>query len=66
MRLHADSCWEYVTTESEKKSREKNGGGHNLACGARLSSFEDVDLLVKDLDYVCKKYIESSDIDENY
>ncbi len=24
MRLHADSCWEYVTTESEKKSREKN------------------------------------------
>ena len=49
-----------------KVAEKYNGGGHNLACGARLSSFEDVDLLVKDLDYVCKKYIESSDIDENY
>ncbi len=49
-----------------KVAEKYNGGGHNLACGARLSSFEDVDLLVKDLDYVCKKYIESSDMDENY
>lgn len=49
-----------------KVAEKYNGGGHKLACGARLSSFEDVDLLVKDLDHVCKKYIESSDVDENY
>lgn len=33
-----------------------NGGGHKVASGARLKSFEEVDLLIKDLDEVCKKY----------
>ncbi len=43
-----------------------NGGGHKMASGAKLPSFEELDLLVKDLDRLCKKYIESSDCDEDY
>lgn len=42
-----------------------NGGGHKLASGARIPSFEEYDLLVKDLDKVCSSYIERSDEDEN-
>ena len=38
-----------------------SGGGHALASGAKLKTFEDVDLLIKDLDNLCKEYIESSD-----
>lgn len=49
-----------------KIAEKYNGGGHKLASGARITSFEEVDLLVKDLDNVCKRYIESSDDDENY
>ena len=43
----------------DKVAEKYNGGGHKLASGARITSFEEVDLLVKDLDNVCKKYIES-------
>jgi len=52
--------------EINKVAEKYNGGGHKLASGARLSSFEDVDLLIKDLDKACKKYIESSEMYENY
>lgn len=52
--------------EINKIAEKFNGGGHKLASGARLTSFEDVDLLIKDLDTACKKYIESSDKDESY
>ena len=38
------------------------GGGHALASGAKLSSFEEVDLLIADLDKLCKEYKESSDL----
>lgn len=37
------------------------GGGHALASGAKLKTFEEVDLLIKDLDNLCKEYLESSD-----
>lgn len=33
-----------------------NGGGHIYASGVRLDSFEDTDLLIKDLDKVCEEY----------
>jgi Exopolyphosphatase-related proteins len=49
-----------------KVAEKYNGGGHALASGAKVSSFEDVDLLIEDLNKVCLKYIESSDEDENY
>lgn len=34
-----------------------NGGGHALASGAKLKSFEECDKLIKCLDETCKKYI---------
>ena len=41
------------------------GGGHKLASGAKIPSFEEVDMLINDLDKVCKKYIEEGELDEN-
>lgn len=40
-----------------------NGGGHKMASGARLSTMEEVDLLLKDLDESCKIYLEERVID---
>ena len=37
------------------------GGGHALASGAKLKTFEQVDALVKDLDELCKNYKEGSE-----
>lgn len=42
-----------------------HGGGHQLASGARVPSYEEVDLLVKDLDNLCGKYLKESDSNEN-
>ena len=43
------------------KILEKHGGGgHALASGAKLESFEKVEELIKDLDNLCKEYMESS------
>lgn len=36
------------------------GGGHALASGAKLKTFEEVDSLINDLDNLCKEYLESS------
>ena len=33
-----------------------DGGGHKFASGARLKNKKDVDLIIKDLDEVCKKF----------
>lgn len=35
-----------------------NGGGHKYASGARIKTMADVEPIVKDLDYLCKKYNE--------
>ena len=35
---------------------EYNGGGHIYAAGVRVTSFEEVDNIIKDLDEVCKNY----------
>lgn len=37
-----------------------HGGGHIYACGVRLENFEEVELLIKDLDQECKKYKKTS------
>ena len=36
-----------------------NGGGHIFASGVRVKDFDEVDLLINDLDKVCKEYRES-------
>lgn len=43
-----------------KVAEEFNGGGHIYASGVRIKDFEEVDLLVKKLDLVCKEYNENS------
>lgn len=35
-----------------------NGGGHKFASGARVHTMEEKDMLLKDLDEICKEYIE--------
>ena len=35
-----------------------NGGGHQMASGARVKTMEEVQLLINDLDKVCKEYNE--------
>lgn len=43
------------------------GGGHPLASGVKLSSFDEVSKLIQDLDILCEKYKEkASDMDEDY
>lgn len=37
------------------------GGGHALASGVKLKTFEEVKNLIKDLDNLCKDYLEGSD-----
>ncbi len=41
-----------------------NGGGHKFAAGARVKTSEEVDLLIADLELLCKKYREG-EIDED-
>lgn len=38
-----------------------NGGGHKYAAGARVSTKTDVDKLIKDLDNVCKEYLDAEE-----
>lgn len=43
-----------------------NGGGHHFASGARVTSMEEADALLEELDEACENYIENlGDIDEN-
>ena len=39
-----------------KVAEKYNGGGHIYASGVRLPNFEDVDLIIKDLDKECEMY----------
>ena len=41
------------------------GGGHALASGAKLKTFEEVDNLIKDLDKLCEEYMKESDQSED-
>lgn len=42
-----------------KVAEKFNGGGHAYASGTRLKDFEEVDLLIKELDETCRKYKET-------
>lgn len=35
-----------------------NGGGHAMASGARVKTMEEVNMLIKDIDNICKTYME--------
>jgi len=49
-----------------KTAEKYHGGGHKLAAGARVKSFEEAELLMKELDELCKCYkAKSGDNDEN-
>ncbi len=39
-------------------AEQYNGGGHALASGARVKNIEEVELLINDLDNICKTYNE--------
>ena len=36
------------------------GGGHKYASGARITSLEEVDLFIKELDELCEEYKRAS------
>lgn len=57
IKINIRSRGPVINTVAEKY----NGGGHKFACGAKLSTFEEADLLINDLDYLCEKYIENMD-----
>ena len=64
IKINIRSRGPVINTIAEKY----NGGGHKFACGVKLSTFEEADLLINDLDYLCEKYIENMDrgeVDEN-
>ena len=49
-----------------KIAEKYNGGGHALAAGAKLTSFEEARLLMNELDRECQRYIEEkSELNEN-
>ena len=48
-----------------KVLEKHGGGGHALASGAKLKTFEEVDKLILDLDNLCKEYKKESDTNEN-
>lgn len=41
------------------------GGGHKLASGVKVPSYEEVDMLINDLDKLCEKYIKEGELDES-
>jgi bifunctional oligoribonuclease and PAP phosphatase NrnA len=41
-------------------AKKYGGGGHNLACGASLKNWEEVDLVLKDLDERAKEYAKNT------
>lgn len=39
-----------------------NGGGHPMASGAKVYTWNEADLLVKDLDRICDDYLADHDL----
>jgi len=48
--------------EINKIAEKYNGGGHKLASGARVKTYEEVEFLLNDLDKVCCEYIEKEEV----
>ena len=42
--------------EINKVAEKHHGGGHKMASGVKLTTFDEAMLVVEDLDKVCKKY----------
>lgn len=61
LKINIRSRGPEINTVAEKY----NGGGHKFACGARLSTFEEVDLLINDLDFLCERYIKNASRGDN-
>ena len=38
-----------------------NGGGHKMASGAKVSTMDEAECLIQDLDYACQEYLKSLD-----
>ena len=55
IKINIRSRGPVINTVAEKY----NGGGHKLASGAKLTTMDEADSLIKDLDDACLKYIES-------
>lgn len=55
IKINIRSRGPIINTIAEKY----NGGGHQLASGAKVTTMEEVDNLIQDLDDACKRYIES-------
>ena len=39
-----------------------NGGGHKFSSGARIKTMEELEMLINDLDNICKKYIKEKEV----
>ncbi len=50
--------------EINKIAEKHNGGGHKLASGVKTATFEQAHEVIKDLDELCKKYIEDNKLGE--
>ena len=50
--------------EINKVAEKYHGGGHKMASGVKLKTFEEAMLIVKDLDKVCKKYKKENNLSE--
>lgn len=61
IRINIRSRGPIINQVAEKYS----GGGHAFASGARVSCFEEADLLIHDLDEVCKNYIKGCEENED-
>lgn len=48
-----------------KVAENYHGGGHQFASGAKIVDINEADLLIKDLDELCKQYIKSKEGKEN-
>ena len=48
-----------------KVAEKYHGGGHNFASGAKITDINEADLLIKDLDDLCKLYLKNKEGEEN-
>lgn len=55
IKINIRSRGPIINTVAEKY----NGGGHQLASGAKVTTMEEADCLIEDLDHVCCKYLKS-------
>lgn len=48
-----------------KIAEKYHGGGHKYASGVRVPSYEEVDMIIKDLDKLCDNYLKGCEDNEN-